>query len=110
MNKKLNILFILLALMINVNAALIHTSGDGNWSNTGTWTGGALPGVSDDVQIDNNDLFVDISWTTASEINNDFFTIQRFDDGVNYMDISRIDGFGNSNSLINYKALKKISG
>ncbi len=55
--KKLFTLSIslLLITVINVQAALIHTKEDGNWSNTLTWDGGILPGITDDVQIDNND-------------------------------------------------------
>ncbi len=45
---------------------------------------------------------VTVKWTTGTEKNNDYFTIQRSSDGNNFKDISRIDGAGNSNSLLNY--------
>ena len=48
---------------------------------------------------------VSLSWTTASESNNDFFTVERSADGVNYEEISEIDGAGNSNVTINYSAI-----
>ncbi len=41
-------------------------------------------------------------WTTVSEINNDFFTIQRSRDGLLFEDISQVDGAGNSSSILNY--------
>lgn len=41
-------------------------------------------------------------WTTASETNNAFFSIQRSDDGINYQEIARIPGAGNSNVVKNY--------
>jgi hypothetical protein len=44
----------------------------------------------------------DISWTTASETNNQCFTVQRSDDGVDYISIGTTEGAGNSNSPTNY--------
>lgn len=45
---------------------------------------------------------VNISWSTASEINNDFFTVQRSQDGVTFFPIGEIDGAGNSTTVLNY--------
>lgn len=41
-------------------------------------------------------------WTTASEINNDYFILYRSTDGSNFDPIKMIDGAGNSSQLINY--------
>ena len=41
-------------------------------------------------------------WTTATETNNDFFTIQRSIDGINFIEIGTIDGAGTSSSTLNY--------
>jgi len=43
-----------------------------------------------------------LDWTTSSEINNDFFTIERSLNGINYEDIGEVYGAGNSNNLIHY--------
>lgn len=43
-----------------------------------------------------------ISWTTSSEINNDYFTIEKSVDALNWEIVSHIQGAGNSNQLINY--------
>jgi len=43
-----------------------------------------------------------LSWSTASESNNDYFTIEKSTDGVNFSKISKIQGSGNSTNLINY--------
>ncbi len=48
---------------------------------------------------DNN---VELNWTTASEINNDYFTIERSSDAVNFEPIGTVNGNGNSNSLQKY--------
>ena len=44
-----------------------------------------------------------ISWTTASETNNDYFTIERSKDAVNFNPLIEVDGAGNSNQILNYK-------
>lgn len=43
------------------------------------------------------DNFSTINWTTASEINNDYFTIERTTDGINFDMIGIVEGAGNSN-------------
>jgi hypothetical protein len=45
---------------------------------------------------------VKLNWTTATEINNDFFTIEKSRDGMAYETVETIEGAGNSNSIINY--------
>lgn len=48
---------------------------------------------------------VEVTWTTASETNNDFFTVQRSIDGVTFEDVVIVDGAGNSSTIINYSAI-----
>ena len=48
-----------------------------------------------------------LSWATASEINNAYFTIQRSMDGITFSDLVFINGKGNSNTLSNYSYLDK---
>jgi hypothetical protein len=50
---------------------------------------------------------VELSWATLSEINNDFFTIERTVDGINWQQINTVEGAGNSNVKINYKSSDK---
>jgi len=51
----------------------------------------------------NNDE-VDLDWATAAEINNDYFTIERSDDGIHFNEIHRQPGSGNSTSRRTYSA------
>lgn len=51
-----------------------------------------------DAEADYNHL----SWSTASEINNDYFTLERSTDGINFVELGRIDGAGNSIQTRNY--------
>ena len=48
------------------------------------------------------DESVRIDWTTASEINNDYFIIERTDDFKNIEVIQTVKGAGNSNEILNY--------
>jgi hypothetical protein len=45
-----------------------------------------------------------ISWITASETNNDYFSVERSPDAVEWEQLVYMDGAGNSNTSINYKA------
>ena len=45
---------------------------------------------------------VDLTWETATETNNNFFTIEKSKDGVNFEKVIDVNGAGNSTSPINY--------
>lgn len=45
---------------------------------------------------------IKLTWATATEINNDYFTVQRAVNNNKFEDIARIEGAGNSNEIINY--------
>ncbi|MCC6683470.1 MAG: T9SS type A sorting domain-containing protein [Bacteroidia bacterium] len=49
--------------------------------------------------------FVSITWTTAEEINNDYFEVQRSTDMVNFTTISHTKGQGTTMNMTNYVAL-----
>ncbi len=55
---------------------------------------------------------VELDWTTASESNNHFFTVERSADLISFEEVARVDGSGNSNALKSYQALdmKPIHG
>jgi hypothetical protein len=50
-----------------------------------------------------NNQQVDCKWSTALEFNNDYFTIERSEDALNFNPIGITDGAGNSNSILNYQ-------
>ncbi len=49
-----------------------------------------------------DDQTVLCSWQTQSEINNDYFTLERSVDAINFEQIFMIEGAGNSNQILNY--------
>ncbi|MFN4234674.1 MAG: CUB domain-containing protein [Bacteroidia bacterium] len=48
-----------------------------------------------------------IHWTTLTEINNDFFTLERSEDAENFYEIAKIKGAGNSNTTLNYSFIDR---
>lgn len=46
---------------------------------------------------------VQLSWTTDSEVNNDYFSIQHSNTGVSYQEIARVKGIGNSQTPTGYE-------
>jgi len=53
-----------------------------------------------------------LNWETATEINNDYFTIEKSNDAINWKSIGEIKGAGNSSQSINYsyRDYKLLSG
>lgn len=45
---------------------------------------------------------VKLNWVTATEVNNDFFTIERSSDNIQWNEIKKVKGAGNSTDLRNY--------
>jgi hypothetical protein len=46
--------------------------------------------------------YVDLNWATASELNNDYFVVERTDDSIDWKPILTVPGAGNSNTRIDY--------
>lgn len=60
-----------------------------------------------DVRL-NEQKTVDITWSTSAEINNDFFTIEKSDDGMNWKTLTEIDGAGNSTTIKSYETIDRV--
>jgi len=48
-----------------------------------------------------------LTWTTETEINNDYYSIYRSTDGINWINIGQVAGVGNSRTLSNYSYIDK---
>lgn len=55
----------------------------------------------------NSEKVVDLDWVTATEINNDFFTIERSTDAINFSDLMYFQGAGNSSQINEYTGIDK---
>jgi len=53
------------------------------------------------------DGVVKLRWSTASEHNNDYFTIEKSKDGLDYDIVTTLPGAGNSTQRINYQAIDR---
>ncbi|MBE9466959.1 MAG: hypothetical protein IMY72_01405 [Bacteroidetes bacterium] len=53
--------------------------------------------------LNNNQVI--INWVTASEINNDYFSIERSYNGIDFEIIGIVSGAGNSNDVIEYQTI-----
>lgn len=62
----------------------------------------SLPIELIDFEVFASESNVEFNWSTASEINNDYFTIEESYDGVNWVEVSKINGAGNSSSIKEY--------
>lgn len=51
--------------------------------------------------LDQNDVV--LNWVTATETNNDYFTIERSIDGINYQTVQTVKGAGNSTRRLDYQ-------
>jgi hypothetical protein len=49
-----------------------------------------------------NNQNIILNWSTATETNNDFYSIERSLDGINWQFVAKVEGAGNSISLNNY--------
>lgn len=54
-----------------------------------------------------SDNTVKLDWQTASEINNDYFTIERSQNGTDWEELTSVNGAGNSSSLLSYQSTDK---
>ena len=113
-----------------MSIGVAHDDGNGNWldlAGTGTanYTGsitstnissfkskftigyppGALPVELVNFSAKKSGAQVLCEWLTASEINNDYFTVERSANGSDFDSIASVKGAGNSTSLLNYKMM-----
>ena len=61
-----------------------------------------LPIELSDFSVEQNGSVVDVNWTTASEKNNAYFSIERSADGKNFETVKNVAGAGNSSSTKKY--------
>ena len=74
------------------------------WGYTAEGTFAILPVEFIDFEVENEqDKQVNISWTTGSEINNDYFIIEKSKDAINYEEVTKIVSAGNSTTIKTYQ-------
>jgi hypothetical protein len=63
-----------------------------------SFSGKLLAGLGNSIQLD---------WSTASEKDNNYFTLWRSFDGQTWEDITKLSGAGNSNELLTYEYIDR---
>ena len=64
----------------------------------------ALPIELISFEVRNNNGIVSLNWKTATETNNDYFTVEKSQNGSDFIALSTIKGAGDSQTLLNYRA------
>jgi hypothetical protein len=62
----------------------------------------ALPVEWLSFEVKNKNSTADLNWSTASEKNNDYFTVEKSIDGKKWVSLTEMEGAGNINSTSNY--------
>ena len=89
--------------LIEIGGNNVWTAGDGPKSGPLTYyTGGVLPIKLLEFSASNNNGRVDLKWITTSEVNNNYFTVERSKDALTWDEVIRTNGAGNSNVNIEY--------
>jgi hypothetical protein len=70
----------------------------------------ALPVEFKNIQVTKEFEYNKLSWSTASETNNDYFEVQHSIDGRNFIVVGRVEGYGNSNTERDYSFAHAVSG
>ena len=76
----------------------LHTSFNPLPITLNSFTGELLSGLGNSIQL---------NWSTASEKDNDYFTMWRSFDGQSWKEITQLTGAGNSNELLNYQYIDR---
>ena len=87
------------------NVVNIQIEGPGISSRTVSFTGALnipLPVTLVSFTAETAASAVQLNWTTATQINNEYFSVERSADGINWSVIKTVKGAGNSSALINY--------
>lgn len=84
---------------VNVGIPFVGTAPDGGYKEFGS---GALPIFLVDFTAKENNGKNLLNWNTASEINSDYFTIERSTDGRNFSSIGRVNAAGFSSTETTY--------
>lgn len=64
-----------------------------------------LPVELGSFEASTKDQSVELSWTTLKEVNNDYFSVERSSDGIDFAEILQIPGVGNSQDAVSYTGI-----
>lgn len=100
--KKLNRLFVLFCLSSSLQLSSQVNSSTSHESVKDEKASSTLPEVLLSFDAIISDKKVELTWSSNTENNNNYFTIEKSKDAVNFEEVTSIKGFGNYSSLVNY--------
>jgi hypothetical protein len=100
--NKLNRLFVLFCLSSTLQLSSQGNAPASNVSDKGEKTLVTLPEVLLSFDAIISDKKVELTWSSNTENNNNYFTIEKSKDAVNFEEVTSIKGFGNYSSIVNY--------
>lgn len=77
--------------------------GEPDWRDTDNGT--TLPITLISFETQKSDDIVVLTWITLTEINNDYFTIEKSRDGFNFIEVGKVNGAGNSSDRLTYRLI-----
>ncbi|NUM49778.1 MAG: T9SS type A sorting domain-containing protein [Flavobacteriales bacterium] len=93
--------------LIGICGVNVWTAGDGPQPGPISWGGPPLPISLVSFTADLKETTVLLNWITASEQNNNYFTIERSNNTIVWEQIGTMKGAGNSSTTLNYSFLDK---
>lgn len=94
--------------LISICNVVEWNAGDGDLPGPAV-LGGSLPVSLLSFSASLNDRkTVDVNWATASEVNNDYFIVQRSTNNLSYADVVSVEGAHNSNQIVNYSITDEL--
>lgn len=87
-----------------VPSLLPDGDGDGEYDFRDTDNKVSLPITLISFEAIKSGQFVQLDWKTESEINNAYFTIERLNENREFIELIRVEGAGNSNTKLEYRA------
>lgn len=93
--------------LINIGTELVWNAATGTITGFLTFPSSALPVELIDFKARSSSNSILISWVTATEVNNDYFDVEKSRDGLHFEKISRVDGNGTSSNSIRYSYTDK---
>ncbi len=99
------------AVAVEANRTLSSSASiDNSWYiGTKNKTQSPLPVELKNFSVTCNNNIASISWTTATETNNDFFTLERSTDGILFEEVHRVQGYGNTVTQQNYNFVEELN-
>ncbi|MEJ0101435.1 MAG: LamG-like jellyroll fold domain-containing protein [Bacteroidota bacterium] len=88
---------------VRANKTTVNGEGALTYASISATPGTILPAIWESIKVTPVGTTASVVWVTLTELNSDYFTVQRSYDGINYTDIARVNASGESQQRLTYK-------